>query len=60
MNSIKVGDKVFIKCGEWEGMTGVITSVWEVNCVVLLRSHSPETLFPSTILISIKDLGLVK
>ena len=60
MNRLKAGDKVFIKSGEWEGMTGVIDSVWEVKCVVFLRSHSPDTIGPSVVVISIKDLEIVE
>lgn len=55
MNRLKVGSAVVIEAGDWEGMTGVVDSIWETNCIVVLG-----TLIPSSLLISIKDLELVE
>ena len=36
MNSFKVGDNVYVKGGDWEGLTGILVSVEGPTCIVAL------------------------
>ena len=46
MNELKVDAEIYIKGGEWEGMTGIIMAVQENSCLVQVKLFPPYEIIP--------------